>query len=155
SGLGLARDVPLVKVTDFGLALTKLAATRTDVRLTAEGIVLGTPIYMAPEQYRHSPDLDHRADIYSLGATVAHMLNGHAPFDGPTVWDVMVQKLERGPQLDPSISGESRELIAAMMAADAQDRPASYEALIARIDGLAAMRDGVLPPPIPAKRRPN
>jgi serine/threonine protein kinase len=155
SGLGLARDVPLVKVTDFGLALTKQAATQTGPRLTADGIVLGTPIYMAPEQYRHSPDLDHRADIYSLGATVAHMLNGHPPFDGPTVWEVMVQKLERGPQLDASLSAESRELIAAMMAPNAADRPATYETLIARIDALTAMQPGIAPQPAPAKRWPN
>src|SRR5207253_19463 len=105
--------------------------------------------------YRHAPDLDHRADIYSLGATVAHMLNGHAPFDGPTVWDVMAQKLERGPRLVASLSAESRELILAMMAADPQDRPATYEALIARIDALAAMRPGPWLSPARARRRPN
>src|SRR5207248_8160120 len=70
AGVGLPPGVPLVKVTDFGLARTRWAADPDGARLTAHGATLGTPAYMAPEQYRKAADADHRADVYALGATV-------------------------------------------------------------------------------------
>lgn len=151
SWVGLPRDVPMVKVTDFGLAVRRWADGEADPHRTADGVIVGTPVYMAPEQYRRSPRLDHRADVYALGATVAHALAGRPPFDGPTVWDVMEQKLGGDPRLDPTISAESAELIRAMMAADPNDRPATYEELVARIDRLPALRDDS--PPAPPLRR--
>ncbi len=145
SGFGLPSDVPLVKVTDFGLARTKWAAP--DRRRTGQGVVLGTPLYMAPEQYRSEAGLDHRADIYALGATVFHALAGHPPFDGPTIWDVMVRKLDPTPPPWPNVSRESVELLTAMMAPDANDRIATYEELIDRIERLPASREPASAPP--------
>lgn len=141
TGFGLPADLPLVKVTDFGLALTKRAAEgETDERLTAAGTVLGTPAYMAPEQFK-SPDIDHRADIYSLGATVYHALNGRPPFGGQSVWDVMVSKIEgKYPPLGKHVSAETVELIEAMMAPELADRVPSYAELIQRIDALPTMQ---------------
>ncbi|HEY1376999.1 MAG TPA: serine/threonine-protein kinase [Gemmataceae bacterium] len=135
AGLDLPPDVPLVKVTDFGLARTKWAAD-AEGRLTAPGAVLGTPLYMAPEQYRGSADLDHRVDIYALGATVFHALAGRPPFAGENVWDVMVQKMGRSPRSLPAIPPASAALVGLMMAPDVADRVPTYEDLIARIDRL-------------------
>jgi eukaryotic-like serine/threonine-protein kinase len=149
TGIGLPRDLPMVKVTDFGLATTRWAADAADGRRTAPGILLGTPVYMAPEQYR-SADVDHRADIYALGATVFHALAGSPPFDGATVWDVMAQKLEHTPKSWPEASRESVALIAWMMAPNPKDRVGSYEELIDRIERLPALREPVLPPPRPS-----
>jgi serine/threonine-protein kinase len=70
----LVNDRGEVRVIDFGLA--KAAAQRS---LTATGLILGTPDYMAPEQVRGQP-VDHRADIYSLGAMTYHLLCGRPPF---------------------------------------------------------------------------
>lgn len=69
----------VVKVTDFGLVKT----TRADPGQMAasQGLVLGTPFYMAPEQAR-GEEIDLRADMYSLGATMFHMLIGQPPFRG-------------------------------------------------------------------------
>jgi len=64
-----------VKVTDFGIAKAAGAS-----KLTRTGTVLGTPIYMAPEQIL-GKQVDHRADIYALGMTLYVMLAGRAPFD--------------------------------------------------------------------------
>ena len=142
TGFGYPPDLPMVKVTDFGLALTKRAAEAdaADDRLTAAGTVLGTPAYMAPEQFK-TPDVDHRADIYSLGGTVYHSLAGRPPFGGATVWDVMVSKINgEYPPLGPPVSQESNDLIAAMMNPDIESRVSSYEELIRRIDDLPAMR---------------
>jgi serine/threonine protein kinase len=141
TGFGLPPGVPLVKVTDFGLARTKWAANGDDGRLTAPGAVLGTPLYMAPEQYRGAADLDHRVDIYALGATVFHALAGRPPFAGDNVWDVMVQKMERSPKSWPAVSRESVELVEAMMAPDAAERIGTYEELIGRIDRSLARLD--------------
>jgi serine/threonine protein kinase len=160
TGFGLPPGVPLVKVTDFGLARTKWAANGDDGRLTAPGAVLGTPLYMAPEQYRGQADLDHRVDIYALGATVFHALAGRPPFAGDNVWDVMVQKMERSPTWDArgsghtAVSRESIALVEAMMAPDPANRVGNYEDLLARIDALPVMRDEAAPRPTPTPGRP-
>jgi serine/threonine protein kinase len=76
----LARD-GRVKIADFGLA--KLAAEASggagDPSLTRTGQAMGTPLYMAPEQIEHPADVDHRADIYSLGVVFYEMLTGELP----------------------------------------------------------------------------
>jgi eukaryotic-like serine/threonine-protein kinase len=74
SNLGITAQ-GVLKVTDFGVAKTKLAGTR----LTLEGVTLGTVDYIAPEQARGEP-VDERADVYSLGASLFELLTGKAPF---------------------------------------------------------------------------
>jgi eukaryotic-like serine/threonine-protein kinase len=119
-----------------------------DGRLTAPGAVLGTPLYMAPEQYRAAADQDQRVDIYALGATVFHALSGRPPFGGNNIWEMMAQKMERSPRSLPAVSRETIALVEAMMAPDPRDRIGSYEDLMARIDGLPMMRDIIPPDPI-------
>jgi hypothetical protein len=101
--------------------------------------VIGTPIYMAPEQFKTS-HLDHRADSYALGASVYHALSGKLPFDDPSIWEMMLSKTRGSPRLAPPVSNDSAELVAAMMAVDPAARPGSYEELIARIDALECLR---------------
>src|SRR5439155_15678555 len=67
-----------VKVIDFGLAKASFMAG-----MTATGLILGTPEYMAPEQVR-GRDVDGRTDIYALGAVAYHMVTGAPPFSGET-----------------------------------------------------------------------
>jgi hypothetical protein len=141
TGFPLPPDVPMVKVTDFGLALTRGPAGDTEPRQTATGVLLGTPVYMAPEQFTGS-DVDLRADIYSLGATVYHALTGDPPYAGRTVYEVMKKKSAPAPRLPPPTAADTADLVAAMMAEDPADRPASYEALLARIDALACLEGG-------------
>jgi len=66
-----------VKIADFGLA--KLLGSKADVGLTRTHQIMGTPHYMAPEQIQGTRDVDHRADIYSLGVTFYEMLTGELP----------------------------------------------------------------------------
>jgi hypothetical protein len=68
----------VVKVLDFGLA--KATLEKPETGLTAEGRMLGTPAYVAPEQAADAANADIRADIYSLGCTLFHLLAGHPPF---------------------------------------------------------------------------
>jgi tetratricopeptide (TPR) repeat protein len=69
-------------VTDFGVAKAVSASTG-ESSLTSVGVALGTPAYMSPEQASADPNVDHRADIYSLGAMAYEMLSGQPPFAGP------------------------------------------------------------------------
>jgi len=74
-----------VKIADFGLA--KVSRTGDEVALTRNTAVLGTPHYMAPEQWQGARAVDHRADIYSLGVVIYEMLTGNLPlgnFDPPS-----------------------------------------------------------------------
>ena len=67
-----------MKIADFGLA--KLVGREAkDLTLTGAGQVMGTPHYMAPEQIEHPQEVDHRADIYSLGVVFYQMLTGELP----------------------------------------------------------------------------
>ena len=69
-----------VKIADFGLAkLLQQAKTPTDYTLTQGNLVMGTPSYMAPEQLEHPSEVDHRADVYSLGVVFYEMLTGQLP----------------------------------------------------------------------------
>lgn len=86
-----------LKITDFGIA--RLG----DAALTRTGLVLGTPAYMSPEQVSGRP-LDARSDIYSLGASLYHLLTGQLPFGGTTVSEVMRNIQRQGLALPSSIA---------------------------------------------------
>jgi serine/threonine-protein kinase len=78
-----------VKVADFGLA----RVLSSDVDLTQDGMTLGTPLYMSPEQGQGGA-VDSRSDLYSLGATTYHLLAGHSPFTGPTPLSVVIAHIQ-------------------------------------------------------------
>jgi hypothetical protein len=81
SNLMLTRS-GVVKVLDLGIARS-VADGIAEERLTATGALLGTADYLAPEQWDNPHAVDIRADIYSLGCTLYHLLTGHAPYSGP------------------------------------------------------------------------
>ena len=102
-----------------------------DMAITAVGIVMGTPYYMSPEQARGRKDLDFRSDIYSLGATLYHMVTGHPPFEGKdSSTQVMSIKLHDTPEdpkkYNPKLSREICKLISIMMATEPKKRPSSW-----------------------------
>lgn len=78
----------VVKLLDFGLV--KSVAERPSARLTREGSLSGTPLYMSPEQARGLHELDARSDIYSLGAVAYTLLCGRPPFDRESPLDVII-----------------------------------------------------------------
>ncbi len=82
-------------VMDFGLAKEHLMSPEMQ-KLTATGIVLGTPEFMSPEQLRGKP-LDPRTDVYSLGLMAYEMLTGKLPFVGRTAQEVMIARLRSEP----------------------------------------------------------
>ncbi len=128
------------KIVDFGLA-KELGAKNS---LTQEGIVLGTPHYISPEQGR-GRTLDHRADIYSLGATFYHLITGRPPFDGDSQISVIVAHVNESPVAPhierPEISESVTRVVFRMMAKTPDDRYASYDDLIEDVEALHAGRE--------------
>jgi serine/threonine protein kinase len=78
----------VIKVLDFGLAKVRSEGA-VDGGLTHEGQMLGTPDYIAPEQIRDARDADIRADIYSLGCTLYHLLTGGPPFQATSLYEIL------------------------------------------------------------------
>jgi len=79
---------PLLKLIDFGIAKLR-ASTEFQKGLTRAGVIMGTPEYMAPEQLFAAENVDHRADLYSLGVILFEMLTGRRPADGDEVEQIV------------------------------------------------------------------
>jgi serine/threonine-protein kinase len=133
----------VAKLTDLGLA------REVDDRQAAEseaGKAYGTPYYISPEQIRGEIDIDFRADIYSLGATLYHMVTGRPPFDGDTPSAVMHRHLKEPlippDHLNTSISAGLSEIIEQAMQKDRRDRYPSTDELL---EDLRAVQQGRAP----------
>jgi serine/threonine protein kinase len=86
---------PVVKVLDFGIAKLRIEDETNASGLT-HGALLGTPLYMAPEQWR-GERVDERTDIWSLGVVLYQMIEGRVPFDGKTRWDLQLNIVQAAP----------------------------------------------------------
>jgi eukaryotic-like serine/threonine-protein kinase len=92
-----AGETDFVKLLDFGIAArTESADAQKEQKLTQQGMVLGTPPYMSPEQFTGKA-LDARSDIYSLGVMTYEMLTGRLPFDADTPWQWATQHMSVQP----------------------------------------------------------
>lgn len=116
------------KVADFGLARFAHREKETGKE------IWGTPYYIAPEKAR-GQTVDHRADIYSLGATIYHALGAKPPFEGETATDVVLARL-KNPAIGlrvirPGLQPETADVVARMLEADPFMRYPTYESLIA------------------------
>ena len=113
-----------VKLTDLGLAKETVDST-----VTQTGIALGTPHYMSPEQARGEREIDIRSDLYSLGATLYHMVTGDPPFAGKSAAVVITKHLmEQVPyprDIRPELSDGICQVIQRMMAKEPEDRYAT------------------------------
>ncbi len=138
-----------VKIGDFGLA----ADFRRSRTLYQGGKVLGTPIYMAPEQALGKP-LDHRADLYALGATMYRALAGVSPFTGETPAEVLLKKVQEDPApLDTHAADAPPVLTSAinrLMAREPDDRFQSADELL---DALQPVLGVGVAAPVAARSR--
>ncbi|MBE7463787.1 MAG: serine/threonine protein kinase [Planctomycetes bacterium] len=125
------------KLTDLGLA----ARVLDDERVTQTGLAVGTPYYISPEQAQGYENVDVRADIYSLGATLYHLATGQLPFPDENAVVVMtrhVQEELRPPsELIPDLPKPICRLIVKMMAKRPADRHKDAKELLADIEGIA------------------
>ncbi len=129
----------VAKLADMGLA--RLAADAETAAAEA-GRAFGTPYYISPEQIRGERDIDFRADIYSLGATLYHVLTGRVPFEAATPMAVMQRHL-RDPLIPPDhinagLSAGIGEVVEVMMAKDRERRYASTTDLMLDLEAIAS-----------------
>lgn len=118
-----------VKVADFGLALPMEPDAQ---KLTGKGVFLGTPWYCSPEQAR-AQDLDHRADMYAMGASFYHLLVGKPLFDGKTPFAILAQHAADPPDLTPlraCAPGGVVELFARLLAKRPEDRFVDHDVVV-------------------------
>lgn len=130
-----------IKIADFGVAKPIASPDNpSEERLSQHGTVVGSPLYMAPEQAK-GLDVDFRADMYALGCAFFEMLSGRAPYLGPTPLAVLSQHMtadipsvkEACPTVPPALAA----IIERLLAKEPEDRYASYDALIEALENAA------------------
>jgi serine/threonine-protein kinase len=159
------------KILDFGIA--KLSDDNPGKIKTHTGALMGTPIYMSPEQCRGLSDLDHRSDIYSLGCVLFHLLTGRPPFEGEGMGDIIAAHIRepapapssRAPEIAPSIDAlvlrclakppaERFQTMLELAAAIAQILP-YITSPVAPTQWVYAYQGGATPAPPPYASRPG
>jgi uncharacterized RDD family membrane protein YckC/predicted Ser/Thr protein kinase len=125
----------VIKIADFGL----VKSTSGDGELTQKGVIVGSPLYMAPEQGR-AENVDHRSDVYSLGCTLYHLITGQPPFDAPSPVAIMsmhvTDRATRIRALCPEVPEGVERLVDRMMSKNPSARFSSYEGLIEALERL-------------------
>ncbi|WP_106396939.1 protein kinase domain-containing protein [Actinocorallia populi] len=119
-----------LKILDFGIARF------TDATLT--GSVVGTPAYMAPEQFTGDTEVDGRCDLYSFGVMLYEMVVGRPPFEGGTLPEFVYAHLQKVPDppraARPELPESLNRLIVDLLAKDPASRPRTAEAALQRLD---------------------
>jgi len=138
-----------VKVADFGLART----LENDLDLTQHGMTLGTPLYMSPEQSAGRP-VDVRSDLYSLGATVYHLLAGRPPFTGATPVAVALAHQQEPPvplaAYRPELPAGLGRIVEQLLAKHPEERCASPTDLLLAVEAVeVAIATGSRHGPLP------
>jgi serine/threonine-protein kinase len=137
---------PLVKILDFGIA--KLLGDDADpMSRTRTGSLLGTPLYMSPEQCASAAAVDHRSDVYSLGCICYEMACGRPPFVSDRITDLLVAHAQRPAPTPASIGVHDvpaplEALVMAMLAKDPERRPQSMAEVAAALRALDVARSG-------------
>ncbi len=137
----IRREDGTLALADFGLAKVNSLE-----RLTQTGEMLGTPLYMAPEQVMGEKDLDGRADLWALGVILYRALSGQLPFQGASATQTMQQILEEEPaplaKHRPGLGPGYQELVSRALSKDRQDRFQSGAEFRAAIQGCRERAGG-------------
>ena len=139
-------------VTDFGIAKA-ISASRTSsgsAALTQIGTSIGTPAYMAPEQAAGDPDIDHRADLYALGAMAYELLTGHSMFPGRTPARTLAAHMSELPKPVADLRHDTPPALAALvmkcLAKDPGDRPQSASEVVQSLETTSGGSLAAMPP---------
>ena len=136
-------DEPLfAKLVDFGISKIARLGGQTPLALTLSGIVLGTPLFMSPEQAEARPDIDERSDLYSVGAILFECLAGRPPHVGETPDEILTRiRTQDAPSLHDMATGVPEAVAALVERALQRDRTARFHTAL---EMLAALRE-ILP----------
>ena len=137
-------------VTDFGVAKAVSSSSGTGgATLTSLGMALGTPAYMAPEQAAGDPNVDHRADLYAVGALGYELLAGRPPFGGLSPQGMLAAQVTTTPdpvtQHRDTVPPALAALIMRCLAKHPADRPQSAEELVGQLEAMATPTGGITP----------
>jgi serine/threonine-protein kinase len=129
------------KVLDFGIAkLVEDGAGQTQT-----GALLGTPLYMAPEQARAAKTIDARADLYSLGCMLYEMLVGNPPFTGDGAGELIAHHMFTEPARVAGVGADTAALVARLLAKEPDDRPQTAQAVVDALSTHSAVVTAVVP----------
>jgi serine/threonine-protein kinase len=135
-------------VTDFGVAKAVSEATGAQ-KLTTEGVALGTPAYMSPEQAAADPHIDHRADIYAVGVVAYELLTGRPPFLGTTPQMILSAHMTDTPEpvtkYRESVPPALEQLVMKCLEKKAADRWQSAEELLPQLEAMTTPSGGMTP----------
>jgi serine/threonine-protein kinase len=135
-------------VMDFGVAKAVSEATGRQ-QLTTAGVALGTPAYMAPEQATADPHLDHRVDIYAVGALAYELLAGRPPFTATTPQQVLAAHVTQAPEPvsthRPGLSPALTAVVMKCLAKRPADRWQTADELLAQLEPLVTPSGGMTP----------
>jgi tetratricopeptide (TPR) repeat protein len=141
-------------VTDFGIAKA-ISAARTSApgaTLTQVGTSIGTPAYMAPEQAAGDPDVDHRADIYSLGAMAYELLAGRPVFADRTAARMLAAHMSEAPRpitdLRPDVPAPLADLVMRCLAKDPNARPQTATEMVRVLENITSGSGMQAMPPV-------
>ena len=138
-----------VKLADLGLA----KKTDDDGSVTQTGAGMGTPYYMAPEQAEDARSVDHRADIYSLGITLFHLVTGEPPFTGDSSYSIILahamKPMPSGADLGVPLPENVEALIQKMCAKKPDERYQDYGSLLEDLEKTKSGKGGVAAAPAP------
>src|SRR5207302_386499 len=136
-------------VTDFGVAKAVSSSSGTGGTLTSLGMALGTPAYMAPEQAAGDPNVDHRADVYAVGALGYELLAGRPPFSGLSPQGMLAAPVTATPdpvtQHRATVPPALAALIMRCLAKHPADRPQRAEELLGQLEAMATPTGGITP----------
>jgi len=126
-------------VTDFGVAKA-VSEAKGSANLTTAGVALGTPSYMSPEQAAADPNVDHRADIYALGAMGYELLAGRPPFVGTTPQQLLAMHVTQEPdplsRYRPGVPAPLEAVIMRCLSKRAADRWQNAEEIVERLESM-------------------
>ncbi|HYT83191.1 MAG TPA: protein kinase [Gemmatimonadales bacterium] len=135
-------------VTDFGVAKAVSSSSGAGT-LTSLGMALGTPAYMAPEQAAGDPNVDHRADLYAVGALGYELLAGRPPFSGLSPQGLLAAQVTATPepvtQHRDSVPPALAALIMRCLAKHPADRPQTADELLGQLEAMATPTGGITP----------
>ena len=138
------------KLLDFGIAKLKQEYQGGgDQVMTRAGVMMGTPLYMSPEQCRNASDVDDKADVYSLGVIFYRMLAGKPPFQAPGTGELMAMHIYVQPpqirEIDPTLPEALAQLVHRMLGKKREERP-SMAQVAAELDRIGVSASQMVAP---------